>query len=68
MSVLNSAFYSIPIEDMGFVVIVGGYGTGKGMTSAIYAIYGMRDKGRYKRSILSILDVEQRLGDRKSVV
>lgn len=62
MSVLNSAFYSIPIEDMGFVVIVGGYGTGKGMTSAIYAIYGMRDKGRYKRSILSILDVEQRLG------
>ena len=29
MSCLNSATYSIPIQDMGFRVIFGGFGTGQ---------------------------------------
>lgn len=61
MSILNSSIFSIPIEDMGFRVIFGGFGTGKGMTSAIYAIYEMRNKDRFERSLLSIFDYEQRL-------
>jgi len=61
MSILNSSIYSIPIEDMGFRILIGDYGCGKGLTSAIYAIYEMRDKERFKKSILSILELEQRL-------
>lgn len=61
MSILNSATYSMSIQDMGFRVIFGGYGTGKGMTSAIYAIYEMRDKERFKNSISGILDLQNRL-------
>ena len=61
MSILNSSIYSIPIEDMGFRVIFGGFGTGKGTTSAIYAIFEMRDKNRFMNSILSICDLQEKL-------
>ena len=61
MSVLNSSIYSMPIEDMGFRVIFGGFGTGKGMTSSIYAIFEMRDKSRFQKSLMAILDLQERL-------
>lgn len=61
MSILNSSTYSIPIEDMGFRVIFGKFGTGKGTTSAIYAIMEMRDKNRFQNSLLGILDLREQL-------